>query len=473
MAEKQDSTGVAVIGAGPGGYAAAFMAADLGQTTTLIDPEANPGGVCLYRGCIPTKALLHACHVVGEARRASAMGVNLGKARIDIDKLRGWKEGVVGKLTKGLGQLGKARSVTYLRGRAAFKDPHTLEVTSDDGSKRPLSFEHAVVATGARAVPLGDLSFESPAVLNSAQALEIESVPKRLLVIGGGYIGLELGTIYATLGTEVTVVEMMPGLMPGADRDLVDTYVKATRGVFKQVLLNTTAEVRERDGGVKATFKGPDAPGGEQDFDKVLLTVGRKPLLDNLGLDNTAVEVDSKGYIKTDSQKRTAESSVFAVGDVAGPPLLAHKATHEGRTAAEVIAGRKVAFEPGAIPAVEYTDPEIAWCGLTETEAAEQGREIKSVSFPWGASGRAATIGRKQGVTKLIVDPETERILGAGIVGAHAGELISEAALAVEMDATVRDLSLTIHPHPTLSETVMGAAELYYGTATDFRKRKS
>ncbi|MBD3422240.1 MAG: dihydrolipoyl dehydrogenase [Chitinivibrionales bacterium] len=469
MAQQSKQASVAVIGAGPGGYAAAFLAADLGMDVALIDPEANPGGVCLYRGCIPTKALLHACSVKREMERAREWGLSTEKRDIDIDKLRSWKDAVVKKLTSGLGQISAKRSIRYIRGRASFKDAQHLAIQTANGKNEALAFENAIIATGAYPASLKGLSFDSPRIMDSASALNIADIPERLLVIGGGYIGLEMGTIYATLGSKVTIVEMMDQLLPGTDADLVKTYLKAAKDVYESVHTGTIAEVKESKKGLDVTLKtGEESQ--KASFDKVLLTVGRKPATNGLDLENTGVSTNDKGFIEVDTQQRTHEANIFAIGDVCSAPLLAHKAAHEGRTAAEVIAGKAAAFAPHAIPAVEYTDPEIAQCGMRPDEAEAQGLETETSSFPWAASGRALTLGRPEGLTKLTVEKGTGRVLGAGIVGAGAGELIAEVVLAVEMGATVADLAMTIHPHPTLSETIMQAAEMFEGTATDIFK---
>ena len=465
-------TQLAVIGGGPGGYPAAFLAADLGVQVTLIDMEINPGGVCLYRGCIPSKALLHVAKVITEAHHAANWGIEFSEPQIDIDKLRKWKEGVVQKLTGGLGQLSKQRKVNYIQGRASFIDPQTLRIQNQRGEE-VLQFEHAILATGSRPARLPNLPLDSPRILDSTSALDIPDIPKTMLVIGGGYIGLELATVYAALGTRVSVVEMTSGLMPGADRDLVAVLHKRMEKICDSIMLDTkVAEMKEEDDGIRVKFEGPDIKEHERVFERVLVSVGRKPNSENLGLENTKVEVDKKGFIKVDIKRRTAEPSIYAIGDVAGEPMLAHKATHEGRVVAEVIAGHEVTFEPRAIPAVVFTDPEIAWCGLTETEAKEENRPIKVARFPWGASGRATTLDRNDGLTKLVLDPETERVLGMGIVGTGAGELISEGVLAVEMAALASDIELSIHPHPTLSETVMEAAEVFFGNSTHVYRPK-
>jgi dihydrolipoamide dehydrogenase len=467
MSDQPNSTQLAVIGGGPGGYAAAFLAADLGMKVTLIDPELNPGGVCLYRGCIPSKALLHAARVLTEAREAANWGIEFPAPKIDIAKLRAWKDGVVRKLTGGLGQLSKQRAVNYIQGQAAFLNAKTLTVRQKQGADQQLAFDHAILATGSRPATLSGLSPESPRVLDSTSALEIADVPKTLLVVGGGYIGLELGTVYAALGSAVSVVEMMPGLLPGVDRDLVSPLSKRLEKIFRSVMLSTkVAGMKEEKNGIRVSFEGGAAPAEAQVFEKVLVAVGRKPNSIVPGLDKTKVQIDARGFVKVDLQRRTTEPGIFAIGDVAGEPMLAHKATHEGRAAVEAIAGRKVAFEPLAIPAVVFTDPEIAWCGLTEEQAHKENRPFKVARFPWGASGRAMTLDRTEGVTKLIVDPESERVLGVGIVGAGAGELIAEGVLGVEMAALASDIKLSIHPHPTLSETLMEAAEVLFGQST-------
>ncbi|MFW6138839.1 MAG: dihydrolipoyl dehydrogenase [Spirochaetota bacterium] len=472
MAEKKETkTQVAVIGGGPGGYAAAFMASDLGMEVTLVDPEENPGGVCLYRGCIPAKTLLQAAKLLWEVESAGEWGIDFGKPRIDLDRLRSWKDEVVTKLTRGVGQLSKHRKIRHIQGRARFDDPHSLTINSEKESSTRVSFNQAIVATGARPAALPGVSFDSPRVLDSTKALELQQVPETLLVVGGGFIGLELGSVYASLGSRVTIAEMMPGLLPGADRDLVSVFTRHAEDRFEAIMLETAITLEETDQGIKASFQKQNGTEGRV-FEKVLITVGRRPNTENLGLENTRVELNEKGFVKVNSQQCTAESSIYAVGDVTGGMLLAHEAAHQGRIAAEVIAGRNAAFEPQAIPVVEYTDPEIAWCGLTENQAQQQNREVNISRFPWRASGRAATMGRKDGITKIISDPDTQRVLGVGIAGPWAGELIGEGALAVEMAATVEDLSLTIHPHPTLSETLMEAAEAFFGQSTHIYRPK-
>jgi dihydrolipoamide dehydrogenase len=464
---------IAVIGGGPGGYAAAFLAADLGLKVTLIDPELNPGGVCLYRGCIPSKALLHIAKLIDETRHAKNWGIEYSDPKIDLSRLRSWKEGVVKKLTGGLGVLSKQRKVEYIQGRAAFENSNTLRVSRTNGAEESLTFDRIVIATGSRPAIIPSLKLETPRMMDSTSALDLSEVPGTLLVVGGGYIGLELGTVYAALGSKVSVVEMLPGLLPGADRDLVLPLHKRVEKIFDSILLNTTvAAVKEESGGIRVTFDGPEVKEREKLFDKVLVSVGRKPNSEIPGLEKTQVKLGQRGFIQVNKQLQTDDPAIYAIGDVVGEPMLAHKASHEGRTAVEAIAGHKVAFEPNAIPAVVFTDPEIAWCGLTETLAQKDNREIKVAKFPWGASGRAMTIDRTEGMTKLLIDPQTERVLGVGIVGVGAGELIAEGVLAIEMGALAKDIALTIHPHPTLSETVMESAEVFFGTSTDVYRPK-
>ena len=467
---------IAAVGGGPGGYAAAFLAADLGMQVTLIDPEVNPGGVCLYRGCIPSKALLHVAKLVEESQQAKNWGVDFPPAKIDLARLRTWKESVVKKLTGGLGQLSKQRHVEYIQGRAAFENSTTLRISKTDSAEVVLSFDRIILATGSRPAIIPALKLNSPRMMDSTAALNLEDIPGSLLVVGGGYIGLELGSVYAALGTRVTVVEMLPGLLPGADRDLVLPLHKRLEKKFETILLSTTvASLKEDGAGIRATFEGASVQDKDREklFDRVLVSVGRKPNSEIAGLETTQVRVNSRGFIEVNKQLQTADPSIYAIGDVVGEPMLAHKASHEGRVAAESITGHKVAFEPNAIPAVVFTDPEVAWCGLTETQAEKENREIKVAKFPWGASGRAITLDRPEGMTKLLVDPQTERVLGVGIVGAGAGELIAEGVLAIEMAALAGDVAMTIHPHPTLSETVMESAEVFFGTSTDvFRPKR-
>jgi dihydrolipoyl dehydrogenase len=466
------STQLVVVGAGPGGYAAAFLAADLGLSVALVDPEVNPGGVCVYRGCIPSKALLHVAKLLDESRHAKAWGIEFGEPKIDLAGLRAFKDNVVKKNTSGTGQLVKHRKVGYLQGYAEIVDAHNLRVKRVTGGEESVQFEHAILATGSMPAIPPMLKVDDPRVMDSTAALDLPDIPKSLLVVGGGYIGLELGTVYAALGSAVTVVEMTPGLLPGADRDLVDVLAKRVAQTMKSVLLETkVVQVKPEAKGVRVTFEGNVDPKAQL-FDRVLVSVGRRPNSKIPGLERTHVQVDQRGFIMVDEQRRTHEPSIFAIGDVVGEPMLAHKASHEGRVAVEVMAGENVAFAPRAIPAVVFTDPELAWAGLTEAQAKKDDRQVSVAKFPWGASGRAATLDRTDGLTKLILDPDSERLLGVGLVGPGAGELIAEGVLAIEMGATATDLKLTIHPHPTLSETLMESAEVFFGQATHVYRPK-
>ena len=459
-----DSTQLAVIGAGPGGYVAAFKAADLGLDVTLIDLDSDPGGVCLYRGCIPSKALLHVSRLLTEAREAAAWGIKFAEPEVDLEQLRGFKDRVVARMTGGLGQLSKARKIDYIQGRARFAGPRTLRLEKRDGSESELAFEHAILATGSRPAMPRLFDMGDDRIMDSTAALELADIPASLLVVGGGIIGLELGSVYAALGSRVSVVEMMPGLVPPADRDLVKPLHAMLDKRFESIMVDTRASRVEPDGDmISVDLEAADGTTSTASYDKLLVSVGRIPNSQELGLENTAVALDDAGFVQVDRQRRTSEASIFAIGDVIGSGL-AHTAAHEGAVAAEVIAGhQRVVFEPSAIPNVVYTDPEVAWCGLTEEEARTAGREVAVSRFPWVASGRATTVDRNEGLTKILVDPETERVLGVGIVGVGAGELIAEGVLAVEMAAVVSDLQLTIHPHPTLSETLMEAAEVHLG----------
>jgi len=464
---------VAVIGGGPGGYAAAFLAADLGMQVTLIDREKNPGGVCLYRGCIPSKALLHVAALINESKHAASFGVEFGTPKIDVARLKNFKDGVITKLTGGLGMIAKQRKVTYIQGTASFVNSTTVNVEKTAGGTEKLTFDKIILATGSAPARPGPLATSSPRIWDSTGALELNEVPKTLLVVGGGYIGLELGTVYATLGTKVTVVEMMAGLLPGADRDLVVPLQKRLSGLFSEILLETSVTaVKDDVNSVKVTFKTKQGKTEDRSFDRVLVSVGRRPNSKIPGLENTKVKVNEKGFIEVNKQLLTTDPNIYAIGDVAGEPMLAHKASHEGRTAVEHIAGHKVEFAPYAIPAVVFTDPEIAWAGLTQAEAEEKKMDVEVVKFPWGASGRAVALDRTEGLTKLIIDKKSERILGGAIVGSGAGDMIAEIVHAIEMAATAYDIGHTIHPHPTLSETVMEAAEVFYGTSTDMYRPK-
>jgi dihydrolipoamide dehydrogenase len=469
------STQLVVIGAGPGGYAAAFHAADKGLQVALVDPELNPGGVCLYRGCIPSKALLHVAKLIGEARHASAWGVTFAEPKIEIDKLRAYKEKVVQTMVGGLGQLSKARKITYIQGRASFVDPTTLSIDLVKGGTETLTFEKAIIATGSRPAVVPSLAIDSPRVMDSTAGLDLPDVPKSLLVVGGGYIGLELGSVYAALGSKVSVVEMTGGLLPGADRDLANVLARRLEKTFHKILLNArVAEVKDTKSGVKVRIEGEGLSDADKDqtFDRVLVSVGRKPNSAIPGLDKTKVKVGDRGFIAVNPSMQTDEPNMFAIGDVVGEPMLAHKASHEARVAVESVLGHRSVFEPQAIPAVVFTDPEVAWCGLTETEAQKQNRKVEVARFPWAAVGKAVAIDRPEGVTKLVIDPATERVLGVGIVGSGAGDLIAEGVVAVEMAALASDLKLSIHAHPTLSETVMEAADVFYGESVHVYRPK-
>ena len=479
MSEKIN---LAVIGAGPGGYAAAFLAADLGMDVTLIDKEKNPGGVCLYRGCIPSKALLHVAKLLNETEEAKNWGIEFQKPKIDLDKLRDWKNKVVDKLTSGVGSVAKFRKVNYIQGTAVFKNSSTLIVDKKDSGKEEMSFDKIIIATGSRITTIPSLDIKSKRLLNSTTALDLPAIPKSLLVIGGGYIGLELGSVYQALGTKVSVVEMLDGLLPGADRDIVSHLSKRLKEKFvgihpfgNSIMLNSkVVEMSEVNDGIKVKIQDNEGKTSENTYDYVLMSIGRRPDTSGLGLENTKVKVNERGWINVNNQMKTDDPDIYAIGDIVGEPMLAHKASHEGRVAVEVIAGHKSAFEPMAIPAVVFTDPEIAWAGLTENQAKEKKITYEVAKFPWAASGRAVTLDRNDGVTKILVDPSTQRILGIGICGPGAGELIAEGVLAIEMGANLTDLKLTIHPHPTLSETIMEAAEVFFGQSTHvFRPKKN
>lgn len=462
MSALPDMAPLVVIGAGPGGYAAAFKAADLGLDVTLIDPEPAPGGVCLHRGCIPSKAFLHAAKLIREAEESHAMGVSFAAPQLDIDKLRGWKDDIVTTLTEGLAGKAEKKKIRRVRGRARFAGPGTLSVELVDGGEAILDYEQAILATGSRPVLPPFVEALSERVIDSTGALAPTRIPDSLLVIGGGYIGLELGTAYAALGSRITVVEMLPQIMTGADRDLVSQLKRRLDKQFEGILTHTKVlALKEQKNGVKVTLEDKTGEQTNRIFDQVLVSVGRVPNLDGLGLEEAGIELQD-GFVKVDALRRTTAPGVFAIGDVSGQPMLAHKATHEGHVAAEVAAGKTAAFEPRAIPAVCYTDPEVAWVGLTETEARAAKIEIRTAKIPWRSIGRTLTLGRDDGLTKIIIDPQTDRVLGVGLAGSGAGELIAEAALAIEMAARWQDLALTIHPHPTLSESLMEAAETFF-----------
>ncbi len=466
-----------VLGGGPGGYAAAFLAADEGLEVTIVEADPRLGGTCLLRGCIPSKALLHVARVISEAEELTeGWGVEFQAPKVTIDKLRARKEKVIENLTGGLKQLAKRRKVTVIHARGVFENSTTLRLEGDDPSipeDRKLTFDHCIVATGSTPAMPPAFNVGSDRVMDSTGALELKDVPESLLVIGGGYIGLEMGTVYANLGSKVSVVELMDGLLMGADRDLVKPLHKHLEQLFeKRIYLNTkVGSVGLRGDKVEVAFEGPGKFGTEQ-YDRVLVSVGRRPNSRGFGLENTKVQIDGKGFIQIDRSQRTSDPNILAIGDVAGEPMLAHKASHEGRVAVEVVLGKPVTFDKAAIPAVVFTDPEIAWAGLTQEQAQREGRKVEVAIYPWAASGRAQALGRTEGLTKWLIDPVTERVLGCGIVGPGAGELISEAVLAIEMGCEARDLSETVHPHPTLGETLMNASETFFGTATEIYKPK-
>ena len=456
-----------VLGAGPGGYTAAFRAADLGQKVVLVERFASLGGVCLNVGCIPSKALLHAAKVITEAEEMSHFGVKMSKPQIELDALRGWKDSVIKKLTGGLSGLAKARKVQVVTGKAAFSSPHTLTVDTAEGSKQ-IAFRHAVIAAGSSVVKIPGFPYDDPRLIDSTGALELRQIPKRLLVIGGGIIGLEMACVYDALGSKVTVVEFADGLIPAADRDIVKPLHKRIEKRYEAIYLKTkVTKLEARANGLLASFEGDAAPAEPQLYDMVLMAVGRRPNGREVGADKAGIIVNERGFIPVDRQQRTNVPHIFAIGDICGDPMLAHKATNEAKVAAEVIAGHKVEFDAMTIPSVAYTDPEIAWMGVTETEAKAKGIAFEKASFPWAASGRALAMGRDDGITKLLWDPTTKRIIGAGIVGVNAGELLAETVLAMEMGAALEDLALTVHAHPTLSETPMFAAEMGLGSITD------
>ncbi len=456
-------TQVAVLGAGPGGYPAAFLTADKGKQVTLIDARERPGGTCTHIGCIPSKAVLHAAKLVTDAREAAHVGITFGPPKVDIKGVRAHLQKVVDTLTGNLGRMAKARNVRLVTGRGTFTDPHTIQVENCP----TVRFEQCVVATGSVPTRIPSLDLPTPRVMDSTGALKLEDVPQRLLVVGGGYIGLELGYAYAAFGSKVTVVELTDGLLPGVDRDLVVPLARRLEGMFEKIYLKTKVlKLQETPKGVKALLEGESVAEKEPVFDRVLVAVGRRPNSSGIGLDKAGIAVDEKGFIKVNESRCTNLPHVYAVGDVAGEPMLAHKATYEAKVVADELGGEKAVYDARAVPAVVFTDPEIAWCGLTETEAKKKGREVKRVRFPWAGSGRAQTLARTEGLTKLVVDPETEVVLGVGIVGVEAGEMIGEAMVAIEMGASARDLALTMHPHPTLTETVMEAAESVLGHAT-------
>lgn len=461
------TTEVVVLGSGPGGYTAAFRAADLGKKVVLIERYESIGGVCLNVGCIPSKALLHVAEVITEAKEFAELGVSYNDPEINIDKIRGHKEGIVGKLTGGLKQLAKQRKVEIVQGYGRFSSTHTIEVENAAGDKKTIAFENCIIAAGSRVTKLPFIPWDDPRVMDSTDALELEEVPERMLIVGGGIIGLEMATVYEALGAKITVVELSDGLMPGADRDLIKLFERDVKKRYENIFTGSkVTEITPTEEGLVCKFDGGKAP--EQDtFDRVLVSIGRSPNGKLIDAEKAGVIVDERGFIPVDNQQRTNVNHIFAIGDIVGQPMLAHKATHEGKVAAQVIAGEKSYFDARTIPSVAYTNPEVAWCGQTEEELKAAGIAYEKGAFPWAASGRALSMGASNGMTKALFDKETHRVLGAGIVGKNAGELIAEAVLAFEMGADVEDIALTIHPHPTLSETFNFAAEMAEGTITD------
>lgn len=464
-----------VLGGGPGGYAAAFIAADAGLSVTIVEADPRLGGTCLLRGCIPSKALLHVAKVITEVDELSAeWGVDFGKPKIEIDKVRECKNAVIEKMSGGLKQLAKKRKVTVIQAHGSLLNSTTLALEGDDPSipeDRQITFDNLILATGSTPAMPGSLAVESDRVMDSTGALQLEDIPETLLVIGGGYIGLEMGSVYANLGSKVSVVELTDGLLPGADRDLVKPLQKRLENQMELILSTKVGSMGQRGEKIEVAFEGPGRFGTEQ-YDRVLVAVGRRPTSRGIGLENTSIQTDQRGFVICDEQQRTAEPNIFAIGDLSGEPMLAHKASHEAKVAVETILGKNAAFRPAAIPAVVFTDPEIAWAGLTEAEAKRDGVAYEVAKYPWAASGRAQALGRDEGLTKWLVDPETGRVLGCGMVGAGAGELIAESVLAIEMGCVVHDITESIHPHPTLSETLMNAGEVFYGTAVEIYKPK-
>ncbi|MCG8585848.1 MAG: dihydrolipoyl dehydrogenase [Pirellulales bacterium] len=468
---------VVVLGGGPGGYAAAFMAADLGLHTTIIEQEPKLGGVCLLRGCIPSKALLHVARVISESSEMAEWGVEFQEPVIDVDRMRARKEKVIDALSGGLSQLAEKRNVEVIRARGVFEDSKRirLEGVGDDADHLDaITYDHCIVAAGSRPAVPKMFDLETDRVMDSTGALDLADVPESLLVVGGGYIGLEMGTVYAELGSKVTVVEMMDQLLPGADADLVKPLAKRLKGVMESILLKTkVTSMTDKGDSIEVELEGEETSGAHR-FDRVLVSIGRRPNSDLLGLENTQVKLDDRGFIITDEQRRSHDPAIFAIGDIAGEPMLAHKAGHEGKVAAEAIAGHPITFDKRAIPAVVFTDPEIAWAGITVAEAKRDGVKHKVAQYPWAASGRAQAVGRTEGMTKIVFDPDSEQVLGVGIVGVGAGELIAEGTLAIEMGCSARDLAETIHAHPTMAETVGHAADVQLGFATEvYRPRRN
>ncbi len=464
-----------VLGGGPGGYAAAFLAADLGQEVAIVEQEPRLGGVCLLRGCIPSKALLHVAKVIGEARDMAAWGVELGAPKIDVDKMRARKEKVIATLTGGLKQLAKKRKVRVIQARGTFESSQSLRLSGGDAKTYEegdlLTYDHCILAAGSSPAMPSMFDIGNDRVMDSTGALELADIPEKLLVVGGGYIGLEMGTVYAEIGSRVSVVEMLDGLLPGADRDLVKPLAKRLDGLFDNIYLKTkVTALIDRGHQIEVVYDGEKV--GTERFDRILVAIGRRPNSRDLGLENTQVKLDKRGFVIVDRQQRTADPHILAIGDIAGEPMLAHKAAHEGKVAVEVLAGEPAEFDKLAIPAVVFTEPEIAWVGLTEEQAKREGIAYEAAQYPWAASGRAQAVGATAGLTKLITEPETERVLGAGLVGSGAGELIAETVLAIEMGCTARDLAESIHPHPTLSETISFAGDVQLGVATEVYRPK-
>jgi dihydrolipoamide dehydrogenase len=464
-------TEILVVGGGPGGYTAAFYAADMGKKVILIEKDKRLGGVCLNRGCIPSKALLNVAHTISDAKESAHRGIYFDPPKVDVVKLREWKESIVQKLCGGIAMLAQKRNVQVIYGRGYFEGSQTLRVETEHGQQF-VNYEHAIIATGSKAALPKAFDLGNPRVMTSTEALETEDIPENLLVVGGGYIGMELGTVYATLGSNVVMVEALDSILLGADPDLVRPVMAYAKKAFKEVRLKAKVLKMSTSGKHIKVEMELDGKKIEELYDRVLVAVGRVPNGADIGLENTKVQRDEKGFIKVDAKMRTDDEFIYAIGDIAGGVLLAHKAFREGRIAVEAISGESTAPEKFVVPAVVFTDPEVAWCGLTESEAKAEGRQVEVAKFPWGASGRAMTFDRTDGLTKLIIDPQTERILGVGMVGHGAGELIAEGVVAVEMGATVKDLALSVHPHPTLSETIMEAAEVFYGTATHTLSKK-
>ncbi|UAA38067.1 dihydrolipoyl dehydrogenase [Paraneptunicella aestuarii] len=465
-------TQLVVLGAGPGGYSAAFRAADLGIETVLVDARETLGGVCLNVGCIPSKALLHVAKVIDDAKEMAAHGVTFGEPTIDLDKVRGWKDSVVGQLTKGLAGMSKMRKVKHVQGYGKFTGSNTLEVEGKDG-KTTITFDNAIIAAGSEPVALPFIPHDDPRVIDSTGALEMADIPAKMLVLGGGIIGLEMGTVYRALGSQIDVVEFLDQLIPAADKDIIKIYQKYVKDKFNVMLETKVTAVEAKDDGLYVTFEGKQAPAEPVRYDKVLVAVGRRPNGKLVDADKAGVAVDERGFINVDKQMKTNVAHIYAIGDLVGQPMLAHKAVHEGHVAAEVIAGMKHYFDPKCIPSVAYTDPEVAWVGLTEKEAKEQGVNYETATFPWAASGRAIASGRTEGMTKLIFDKDSHRILGGAMIGINAGEMLGEIGLAVEMGADAEDIALTIHAHPTLNESIGLAAEVYEGSITDLPNPKA